>query len=415
MAGAGEYPKENGDVLYSLDFNNSMGRVITKTADYTVESSEAYNSVLSNKGATETITFTLPAAAENMSFKIGRVEDYPIIITPDGADTINDVNGSFASGSGDDKVIELIAIANNEWIGEKLITNLYGRGLFGGGYTGSVSNVIDYVTIDATGNATDFGDLTVARRLLASCSSSVRGLFGGGYETLNVIDYVTIASTGNATNFGDLTVARDRLAGCSSNTLGLFGGGDTGSESDVMDYVTIANTGNASDFGNLTVARNNIASCSSTTRGLFGGGYDGGSKSNVIDSVTIANTGNATDFGDLTVSRNGVVGCSNSTRGLFGGGFAGSRVDVIDYVTIASAGNATDFGDVSADKNTLGACSSPDRGLFAGGHPWPEDPGPYLDVIEYVTIANTSNTTDFGDLTVARDGLAGCSNSHGGL
>ena len=37
------------------------------------------------------------------------------------------------------------------------------RGIFGGGYTGSASNVIDYITISTPGNATDFGDLTVAR------------------------------------------------------------------------------------------------------------------------------------------------------------------------------------------------------------------------------------------------------------
>ena len=48
-----------------------------------------------------------------------------------------------------------------------------------------------------------------------------RGLFGGGYPTSNVIDYVTIASTGNATDFGDLTVGRNRLVGCSDVHGGL--------------------------------------------------------------------------------------------------------------------------------------------------------------------------------------------------
>ena len=37
------------------------------------------------------------------------------------------------------------------------------RGVFGGGYSGGVSNVIDYITIATPGNAIDFGDLTVAR------------------------------------------------------------------------------------------------------------------------------------------------------------------------------------------------------------------------------------------------------------
>ena len=97
------------------------------------------------------------------------------------------------------------------------------RGLFGGGYTGSNSNVIDYVTIATTGNATDFGDLTVARQRSAACSSSTRGLFGGGYTPAysNVIDYVTITTAGNATDFGDLTVSRQSLAACSNGHGGL--------------------------------------------------------------------------------------------------------------------------------------------------------------------------------------------------
>ena len=42
-----------------------------------------------------------------------------------------------------------------------------------------------------------------------------RGLFGGGNGTSNVIDYVTIATTGNAIDFGDLSVTRKQLASCS--------------------------------------------------------------------------------------------------------------------------------------------------------------------------------------------------------
>ena len=95
------------------------------------------------------------------------------------------------------------------------------RGLFGGGTTGSDLNVIDYVTIASTGDATDFGDLITARYFLAACSSSTRGIFGGGSPTINVIDYVTIASTGNATNFGDLITARYSLAACSNGHGGL--------------------------------------------------------------------------------------------------------------------------------------------------------------------------------------------------
>jgi hypothetical protein len=40
---------------------------------------------------------------------------------------------------------------------------------------------MDYITIATTGNAVDFGDLTVARHNLAGVSNATRGVFGGGY------------------------------------------------------------------------------------------------------------------------------------------------------------------------------------------------------------------------------------------
>jgi hypothetical protein len=87
-----------------------------------------------------------------------------------------------------------------------------------------VSNVIDYVTIATTGNAIDFGDLTQARMEFAACSSSTRGVFGGGERTggnSNVMDYVTIGTTGNATDFGDLLSETYGVAGCSNSSGGV--------------------------------------------------------------------------------------------------------------------------------------------------------------------------------------------------
>ena len=89
-----------------------------------------------------------------------------------------------------------------------------------------------------------------------------RGVFGGGYSATYPIDYVTIATTGNATNFGNLTVARSELAACSNGERGVFGGGYASDYTSLIDYVTIATTGDAVNFGNLTVARSGLAACS---------------------------------------------------------------------------------------------------------------------------------------------------------
>ena len=284
------------------------------------------------------------------------------------------------------------------------------RGVFGGG--NPATNVLEYITIATTGNATDFGDLTVVGRVgLAACSSSTRGAFGAGYNpsplstSINTIDYITIATTGDATDFGDLTVARSSLAACSSSTRGVFGGaGNT------IDYITIASVGNATDFGDLTVARGDVAGCSSNTRGVFGAGYVAPTYQNTIDYITIATTGNATDFGDLTVSRGNYYpgACSSSTRGVFGGGFSpAGATNTIDYITIATTGNATDFGDLTVARFGLASCSSKIRGVFGGG---------VGNTIDYITIATTGNATDFGDLIfLPGDRIAACSNGHGGL
>ena len=49
------------------------------------------------------------------------------------------------------------------------------------------------------------------------------------FQDKNTIEYVTIASTGNATDFGDLTAARKWWRRCIFTTRGVFAGGATGS------------------------------------------------------------------------------------------------------------------------------------------------------------------------------------------
>ena len=89
-------------------------------------------------------------------------------------------------------------------------------------------------------------------------------MFGGGNGNSDVMDYVTIATPGNATDFGNLTVARNALGATTDGARGVFGGGYSNARIDVLDYITIASTGNATDFGNLTVARNRLAGTSGT-------------------------------------------------------------------------------------------------------------------------------------------------------
>jgi len=291
------------------------------------------------------------------------------------------------------------------------------RGLIGGGTPGI--NTIEYITISTQGNGTDFGDRTVEKSELASCSSSTRGIFWGGTSNpagaTNVIDYVTISSTGNAQDFGDLPDNKKEIAACSNETRGLCAGGG-GGNMNTIHYITIASTGNSGDFGDLIygTAGSNITCSQSPTRGLFMNRNEpSGSKQ--IDYVTIASTGNASDFGDNTDARYGAASmvCS-STRGIFGGGYAPGITNLIDFVTTATTGNATDFGDLSAAGYMCCGCSSPTRGVFGarGVHP-----AGVINTMDYITIATQGDATDFGDSasTSGKQAAAGCSDAHGGL
>tara|TARA_B100000085_G_scaffold213665_1_gene197816 strand:+ start:140 stop:1699 length:1560 start_codon:yes stop_codon:yes gene_type:complete len=227
---------------------------------------------------------------------------------------------------------------------------------------------MDYFETATTGNASDFGDLTFQRYTPGCAGSTTRHLTcggnlgsGGGSET-NIIDYVTYATTGNATDFGDRTVAQDYVSTASDATYAVIGLGEdysTGSNAarDTLDYVTIATTGNASDFGDLTLARyaGNHGVIGNTTRGLFAGGY--GSPSNIIDYITIASPGNATDFGDLANARGDMQSTSDGTTGFFMGGNGATD---ITQVTIATTGNATSFADLLTGVGT-------DQGVGASG------------------------------------------------
>ena len=115
----------------------------------------------------------------------------------------------------------------------------------GGEIPSNRSNVIDFVTIMSTGNAIDFGDLTVKTRLAESCSNSTRALYAGGEtqdsNALNTIAFITIATLGNAHDFGDMTSARMEGSSTSDSTRGVFAGGNTTGPSvlqNVIDFGT---------------------------------------------------------------------------------------------------------------------------------------------------------------------------------
>ena len=129
------------------------------------------------------------------------------------------------------------------------------------------------MTIASAGDSTDFGDLTDERTHACAVENSTRGVFwsgrdgNGADDQVNIIDYITVASTGNATDFGDQTVLCDwSTNGIGNLTRGeRWGGTNTsGTQQDVIQYITIASTGNSTDAGNLLAATRGSGGCSGT-------------------------------------------------------------------------------------------------------------------------------------------------------
>jgi len=343
--------------------------------------------------------------------------------TSSGTEPSSPANGDLWYDSDNDKLYYYVAGEFKQITHVNPITAWYGaRGLFaGGGYPNS--NVIDYITIASSGNATDFGDLTVARDpAVAGASNGTRAIFAGGRLDSspfrsNVIDYVTTATTGNATDFGDCTTTLGYHHAVSNGVLGLILGGDAAAIlSRTVQYVTIETTGNATAFSS-TVTQGTVqgCGCSDGTYSVSHAGkyYNASdllqSASNILYYMTIATSGDTTDFGDLSYTDStgqyNTAATSDTTRGLFCGGQRTTGANSIHYVTIQTPGNSTDFGDLTQNTRDHAAVSDATYAVFGGNSTGTSN------VMSSVTIQTTGNASDFGDLTSGRYDLAAASGS----
>ena len=246
------------------------------------------------------------------------------------------------------------------------------RGIFAGGKGNS--NVIQYITITSPGNATDFGDLTQTRNGPGGASSTIRGVFAGGSVSPggvpggygeNVIDYVTIDSPGNATDFGDLPYTRTGMLTASTGSSGdrmFMIGGDDGNEQNDICILTIATTGNATDKGSTSIGRAFGAAGADASRVVVAGGRRDQSPYRTENIDYIAYGGyNTSDFGDLIAANKYCCGTASGDslgRFIIGGGEAlGSIQNVVQYVAIQTTGDASDFGDLLSTKQGAAALS----------------------------------------------------------
>ena len=198
----------------------------------------------------------------------------------------------------------------------------------------------------------------------------------------------------------------------------VFGGGYGPSspypEMNVLDMVNITTEGNAVDFGDLTVGRSANGMGGNATRGILAAGrFPGpGNARKDIDFVTFSSSGGANEFGDLINEVNTSAGFSDATRAIWSGGYDGNnspypRTNVMTFITIATTGNSSDFGDCVEIGRKDASFSNKTRGFTVGGNNRIDSPSPNTshDRIEMTIIQTKGSTVDFGEIGPDNGGL----------
>ena len=187
-------------------------------------------------------------------------------------------------------------------------------------YMAQGTNIIDFVTMASQGNALDFGDTynSDAYGFNGACSDRTRGVrFGGGSPApfnTDIIDYITIQSTGDSVDFGHMTSNSTYTCSASNSVRGLSAG-DAANNDAAIDAVTIATTGKAVDFGDMSTNLAARQACSSPLKMAIMGGGAPAYTSN-CEYVTISTFGNGVEFGNASAAWGYSHDFSNSHGGL---------------------------------------------------------------------------------------------------
>lgn len=277
----------------------------------------------------------------------------------------------------------------------------------GGGTGPSVGyNTIDKFSFTSNDNATDVGDLSVARVFNDGSSSPTSGYTTGGLAPTEtrVIDKFPFASDGNASNIGNLT---NFMSGGSTNnteTRGYHGGGwyNGGLVSySFINEISFATDGDATTVGNLSTARYPSTGQSSLT--------DGYSMNHFIrDKFPFASGGTAVDLGNLPTLRFGSsAGQSSDTNGYYTTPKNDFTTSFIDKYPFASDTYDTSVGTLSVNRYLTTGQSSTTYGYISAGIS-PSLPPPYIsNTVDKFSFASGGNATDVGDVTVGRIRLGG--------
>ena len=281
-----------------------------------------------------------------------------------------------------------------------------------GGHTGSSgTDVKDKFSFTSDGNATDVGNALTTVFFTTGASSTTYGYHAGAAPLTDTIQRFSFASDGDSEDVGNLFLIRNTAAGFSSSTHGYkAGGGNASTPNDEglngIEKYAFGSSTTGTDVGNLTMNVMSGSGTMSLTHGYRQGGRISGTYQDVIERFAFSSDGDSADVGNLitAVSNCSVNGQNSSTHGYAVSGEGTGNATRIQKYQFAASSNATAVGTLTVGSRSAGAGqSSTTHGYASGG---PDTP---LNVIEKFSFTSDGNSSDVGDLIVARKGMAGCS------
>lgn len=263
----------------------------------------------------------------------------------------------------------------------------------------------------ATDNdAADVGNLTESGRCSSSGQSSgVHVYQAGGTDSLGtIIQQIAVASDGDAVDGGDITSTyNEDKSGNSSSTHGYTSCGYGSWSNPANDkFLFASGTNNAVDIGDPVSSRYSVSSQSSATTGYFCGGWYSGPAWAIIDRFEFASDGNCTDSGDLDEGMGSHSGQSSTTHGYstcgHGTGVNDNRNHIKKFAFASGTQNSTDIGDMTVARRRVAGVSGVTHGYACGGYT-----SSAIDTTDKFSFSSDGNGTDVLNLATARDYVGG--------
>lgn len=118
------------DLLASMRAGASKGRpylVGAKTAAYTVKPQDCYGGIITNEGASGSVTLSLPVAEVGMSLLVYLMAAQAVVIDPNGSTDaiilagVQDTAGDAISADAAGEQVFLVCVTANEWIARDVV------------------------------------------------------------------------------------------------------------------------------------------------------------------------------------------------------------------------------------------------------------------------------------------------------